>query len=155
MVEIIKTMADANAELWGKIELEETKIGRLDHKIEKLKIIKLVPGVEWLCPDAWSGDHGITHEEFTPFGVIGAVTPSTHSIPTLSGNVISMCAAGNAVVFNAHPNAARCAAMAVRAYNEAIHRDLGIENLICIIEEPTIESFKGICGNEHVPVCCA
>src|SRR5262245_18793662 len=43
VVEIIKSMTDANAVEWGRIELEETKIGRLDHKIEKLKIIKLVP----------------------------------------------------------------------------------------------------------------
>src|SRR5512133_3911535 len=66
VVEIIKTMADANAVEWGRIELEETKIGRLDHKIEKLRIIKLVPGVEWLRPDARSGDHGIMLEEYTP-----------------------------------------------------------------------------------------
>src|SRR5258705_1216832 len=33
IVEIIKTMADANAESWGKMELGETKIGRLDHKM--------------------------------------------------------------------------------------------------------------------------
>ena len=51
-------MAEANAAEWGRIELEETKIGRLDHKIEKLKIIKLVPGVEWLRPDARSIAHG-------------------------------------------------------------------------------------------------
>ena len=74
-IEIVKTMAEANAEEWGRIELEETKIGRLDHKIEKLKIIKLVPGVEWLRPMARSGDHGITLEEYTPFGVVGAITP--------------------------------------------------------------------------------
>ena len=48
IVEIVKNMAEANAETWGKLELDETKIGRLDHKIEKLKIIKLVPGVEFL-----------------------------------------------------------------------------------------------------------
>src|SRR6266850_839958 len=103
VVEIVKTLAEANAQEWGRIELEETKIGRLDHKIEKLKIIKLVPGVEWLHPDASSGDHGITLEEYTPFGVVAAITPSTHSIPTLSGNVVNIVAAGNAVVFNAHP----------------------------------------------------
>ena len=51
IVDIIKGMADANAVEWGRIELEETKIGRLDHKIEKLKIIRLVPGVEWIRPD--------------------------------------------------------------------------------------------------------
>src|SRR5438094_1420004 len=37
--QIIKVLCDKNAEQWGRLELEETKIGRLDHKIEKLKII--------------------------------------------------------------------------------------------------------------------
>lgn len=152
IVEIVKTMAEAKAEPWGKLELDETKIGRLDHKIEKLKIIKLVPGVEWLRPDARSGDHGITLEEYTPFGVVGAVTPSTHSIPTLSGNIVNICAAGNAVVFNPHPSAARCAAVAVRAYNEAIFRETGIENIATIIEKPSMESFAAMCKHEAVRI---
>lgn len=147
--EIVKTMAERNAEAWGKIEFEETKIGRLDHKIAKLGLIKLVPGVDWLRPDARSGDHGITLEEYTPFGVVGAITPSTHSIPTLSGNIVNICAAGNAVVFNAHPGAAKCAAVAVRAYNEAIYRETGIENIACIIEKPTLDSFNALCKNEN------
>jgi aldehyde dehydrogenase len=150
VVDIVKRLADANAEAWGKLELDETKIGRLDHKIEKLKIIKLVPGVEWLHPDGLSGDHGITLEEYTPFGVVGAVTPSTHSIPTLSGNIVNIVAAGNAVVFNAHPAAARCAAAAVRIYNEAIFRETGIENIACIIEQPSFDSFKSLCAHEAV-----
>lgn len=148
--EIIKTLADQNAEAWGKLELEETKIGRLDHKIEKLKIIKLVPGVDWLRPDGRSGDHGITLEEYTPFGVVGAITPSTHSVPTLSGNVVNIAAAGNAVVFNPHPSAARCATQAVRAYNEAIYRETGIENIACVIEKPSLESFAALCKHEVV-----
>ena len=152
IVEIVKAMAESNAETWGRIELEETKIGRLDHKIEKLKIIKLVPGVEWLRPDARSGDHGITLEEYTPFGVVGAVTPSTHSIPTLSGNIVNICAAGNAVVFNPHPSAARCAAVAVRAYNEAIFRETGIENIATIIEKPSMESFAAMCKHDAVRI---
>ena len=146
--EIVKAMAEKNAEQWGKIEFEETKIGRLDHKIAKLGLIKLVPGVDWLRPDARSGDHGITLEEYTPFGVVGAITPSTHSIPTLSGNIVNICSAGNSVVFNAHPSAARCAAVAVRAYNEAIYRETGIENVVCIIEKPTLDSFNALCKNE-------
>ncbi len=150
IVEVVKRLAEANAEPWGRLELDETTIGRLDHKIEKLQIIKLVPGVEWLAPYALSGDHGIMHEEYTPFGVVGAVTPSTHSVPTLSGNIVNIVAAGNAVVFNAHPAAARCAATAVRAYNEAIHRETGIENIACIIENPTLESFDALCRHELV-----
>lgn len=154
VVEIVKTLAEANAAEWGRIELEETKIGRLDHKIEKLKIMKLVPGVEWLTPYGRSGDHGITLEEYTPFGVVAAITPSTHSIPTLSGNIINIVAAGNAVVFNAHPSAARCAALAVREYNRAIERETGIRNLITIVEQPTLESFKAICSHEAVRLLC-
>jgi len=154
VVDIVKTMAEANAEAWGKIELEETKIGRLDHKIEKLKIIKLVPGVEWLNPYARSGDHGITLEEYTPFGVVAAITPSTHSIPTLSGNIVNIVAAGNGVVFNAHPSAAKCAALAVREYNKAIEREIGIQNLITIVETPTLDSFKAICNHEAVRLLC-
>jgi aldehyde dehydrogenase len=154
VVEIVKTLAEANAEEWGRIELEETKIGRLDHKIEKLKIIKLVPGVEWLTPYGRSGDHGITLEEYTPFGVVAAITPSTHSVPTLSGNIVNIVAAGNAVVFNAHPSGAKCAALAVREYNRAIEREVGIENLVTIIEQPTLDSFKAICTHEAVRLLC-
>jgi len=154
VVEIVKTLAEANAVEWGRIELEETKIGRLDHKVEKLKILKLVPGVEWLHPDGLSGDHGITLEEYTPFGVVAAITPSTHSIPTLSGNIVNMVAAGNAVVFNAHPAASKCAALAVREYNRAIERELGVQNLVTIIEQPTLDSFKAICSHEAVRLLC-
>ncbi len=154
VVEIIKTLCEANAAEWGRIELEETKIGRLDHKIEKLKGQRGIPGVEFLHPYALSGDHGITLEEYAPFGVIGAVTPSTHSIPTAACNIISMVAAGNAVVFNAHPSAAKCAVTAIRVFNEAIRRELGIENLACIIETPTLESFNALTKNEHVKVLC-
>ena len=154
VVEIVKTLAETNAIEWGRIELEETKIGRLDHKIEKLKILKLVPGVEWLHPDGRSGDHGITLEEYTPFGVVAAITPSTHSVPTLSGNIVNIVAAGNAVVFNAHPVGAKCAALAVREYNRAIERELGVQNLVTIVEQPTLESFKAICNHEAVRLLC-
>ena len=154
VIHIVKTMCEDNAKEWGRIELEESKIGRLDHKIAKLEIIKLVPGVEFIKPYALSGDNGITLEEYTPFGVVGAVTPSTHSVPTIAGNVVNIVAAGNAVVFNPHPAASRCAAMAVRAFNEAIYREIGIENLITVIEEPTLDSFKEMCAHERVRLLC-
>lgn len=154
VVELVKEICWAKAEEWGRLELEETKIGRLDHKIDKLKGQRDIPGVEFLNPYGLSGDHGITLEEFAPFGVIGAVTPSTHSIPTMACNIISMAAAGNAVVFNAHPGAARCAITAARCFNEAVHRELGIENLASIIEPPTLESFDAIARNENVRLLC-
>ncbi len=152
VVEIVKELVTAHAVEWGKFEFEETKIGRLEHKIEKLQIVKLVPGVEWIKPYGLSGDHGITMEEHTPFGVIGAILPVTHSIPTLSGNIINIVAAGNAVVFNPHPGGARSAALAVRTYNEAIHAALGIEHLVCTVLKPTLDTFTALTKHEAVNI---
>ena len=152
VIEIVKGVCAANTESWGRFELNETGIGRLDHKIAKLAIMDKVPGVEWLRPYALSGDDGITLEEYAPFGVVGAILPVTHSVPTLTGNVINMVAAGNAVVFNPHPGGAKSAAMAAREYNRAIARELGIENLICVIESPTLESFEQISKHELIAI---
>jgi aldehyde dehydrogenase len=69
-------------------------------------------------------------------------------------NIISMAAAGNAAVFNVHPGAYRCAATALRQFNQAIHRELGIENIACLVEPPTLESFQAIAKNEHVRLLC-
>ncbi len=154
IVDIVKTLCEDNARSWGKQELDETKIGRLDHKIEKLQIIKLVPGVEFLQPYALSGDHGITLEEYTPFGVVGAVTPSTHSVPTIAGNIVNIIAAGNSVVFNPHPSAARVAATAIREFNKAIFHETGIPNIATIIETPTLDTFKEMCTHELTRLLC-
>ncbi len=85
---------------------------------------------------------------------MGAVTPSTHSVPTMSGNIVNIVAAGNAVVFNAHPSAAKCAAIALRAYNEAIFRETGIENIACMVEKPTLDSFNAtsICATARLSI---
>ncbi|MEZ6148002.1 MAG: aldehyde dehydrogenase family protein [Planctomycetaceae bacterium] len=154
IVKIVKDLCEQNAEVWGKAEFEETKIGRLDHKIEKLKIIKLVPGTEYLKTDAWSGDGGITLEEYAPFGVIGAITPVTHSLPTLAGNVVNMVAAGNTMVVNPHPSGARIACEGVRAFNRAFKAAIGIDNIVTIIGKPTIESANEIFSHRGVRILC-
>lgn len=154
VIEVIKRLCADKAEEWGRLEIAETKIGRLDHKIAKLQGIPSVPGVEWLKPYGMSGDLGITMEEHSPFGVIGAITPVTHSIPTIACNVINMVAAGNTLVVNAHPGGARCAAEAVATFNRAIEAEIGIQNVVTIIEEPTIESFNAIAASPDVDLLC-
>ncbi len=139
----------------GTMEMEETKIGRLPHKIEKLKTLgERTPGVEFMRSEAFSGDHGLTVIEHAPFGVIGAITPVTHSLPTLTGNAVSMLAAGNTVVFNPHPSGKRVAAEGVRRYNQAIYRDLGVDNLMCIITEPTLETANAIFKHRNIALLC-
>ena len=70
-VEIIKRMCEQNADDWGRKEMEETKIGRLDHKIEKLKIVRQVLGVEAMRSDVRSDTTGVCLIERAPWGVIG------------------------------------------------------------------------------------
>jgi aldehyde dehydrogenase len=152
IVKLIKSMAKANAQAWGRMELDETKIGRLDHKIEKLQILELVPGVEFLRTNATSGSNGVCLEEFAPFGVIGVITPVTHSVPTLSANAINMIASGNSIVANPHPSGTNCAAHAVREYNKAIAQKYGIDHLITCVVPPTLETADQIFNHRGIPL---
>ena len=140
-VECIRRICVDSAEELGRAELDETRIGRLDHKIAKLKeTIPLIPGVEYLRTENASGDLGLTLTDYSPFGVIGAITPVTHSLPTLAANAINMLAAGNTVVFNAHPAGGKVAALGVRRFNTAIREATGLENLLTIIDPPTLKT---------------
>ena len=139
----------------GTMEMNETKIGRLEHKIEKLKTLgERTPGVEFMRSEVFSGDRGLAVIEHAPFGVIGAITPVTHSLPTITGNAVSMIAAGNTVVVNPHPAGKKVAAEGVRRFNEAIHKDLGIDNLICLIAEPTLESANQLFNHRGISLIC-
>ena len=154
-IAVIRKLCVQKAKEWGRIEFNETKIGRLDHKIEKLEICgDLVPGVEMLDRTAFSGDSGLTIIDYAPWGVIGAITPSTHSVPTLTGNAINMIAAGNSVVYNTHPAAAKCAALAIREYNQAIAAETGITDLLTTVVKPTLETFDALCKHPHVKLLC-
>jgi aldehyde dehydrogenase len=150
IVKLIKSIAKQNAREWGAMELAETKVGRLDHKIEKLQILELVPGVEYLKTLASGGSNGLCIEEFAPFGVIGVVTPVTHSVPTLSANAINMIASGNSLVANAHPSGANCAAHAVTEYNKQIAAKYGIDGLITCVMPPTLESADQLFNHRGV-----
>ncbi len=154
-IQAIRKLAIDKADEWGRLEFEETRIGRLEAKIEKLRICgDLVPGVEFLERSVFSGDFGLTVIDFAPWGVIGAVTPSTHSVPTLTGNAINMIAAGNSVVFNTHPAACNCANVAIQEFNKAIFAETGISDLLCAVRKPTLESFDGMLKNEKVRLMC-
>jgi aldehyde dehydrogenase len=101
VIKCIRRICVEQKEDLARIEFDETQIGRMDHKIEKLLIVgEKVPGMEMITTEAVSGDHGLTVTEHAPWGVLGIITPVTHSIPTLGCNAIMMIAAGNTVVCN-------------------------------------------------------
>ena len=123
--------------------VEETKLGRVDHKILKIGgAANDTPGIEDLVTRCWSGDFGLTIEEYAPYGVIAAVTPVTHPIPTLINNAIAMLAGGNTVMFNPHPASKRIFAWTLDRFNRAIETATGFRNLITTLAEPTIETTR-------------
>ncbi len=155
VIDIIRRISIEQCEELGLMEMEETQIGRIEHKIEKLRTLgEQSPGVEFLETKCFSGDYGLAVIDRAPFGVIGAITPVTHSLPTITGNAVSMVAGGNAVVFNPHPSGKRVAAEGVRRFNAAIAADVGIDNLICVIAEPTLESAEALFKHRDVALIC-
>jgi aldehyde dehydrogenase len=154
-IEHIRRISIDDAEELGRMEFAETKVGRLDHKIEKLKVLGTkVPGVEFMQSEVFSGDHGLAVIEHAPFGVIGAITPVTHSLPTIACNAINMIAAGNTVVVNPHPSGKQIAAEGVRRFNAAIQRDIGVDNLVCLVAEPTLETAGELFAHRGVKLIC-
>ncbi len=155
VINIIRRISIDDCEELGLMEMHETKIGRPEHKIDKLRTLgQQTPGVEFLDTKCFSGDHGLAVIERAPFGVIAAVTPVTHSLPTITGNAVSMLAGGNTVVVNPHPSGKRVATEGVRRFNQQIAREVGIDNLICVIAEPTLESAEALFKHREVALIC-
>lgn len=151
MIAHIRRAARENAQLLAYEAWQETGMGRYEDKTEKnLLNANKTPGTEILNATAWSGDGGLTVVEFAPYGVIGSIIPSTNPTSTIICNSIAMVAAGNAVVFNAHPGARACSNRAVQVINEAIVEAGGPPNLVCALAEPTIESAQGIMRHPDV-----
>jgi aldehyde dehydrogenase len=142
-IEAMRATARAHVDELSKLAVAETGYGRALDKLSKNRLaIDKTPGTEGLAPIAFSGDDGLTITERASYGVIGSITPTTNPTETIINNGIGMVAGGNAVVFNAHPYAAKTSAWLVHLLNEAVAAAGGPETLLCCVERPTIESAE-------------
>jgi aldehyde dehydrogenase len=143
LIAAMRQAAMEDAPVLARAAWQETGMGRYEDKTEKnLLVAARTPGTEVLQAQAWTGDRGLTLVELAPYGVIGAITPSTNPTSTIICNAIGMIAAGNSVVFNAHPGAKACSAETVRVLSRAIRSAGGPPDLITCPAEPTIESAQ-------------
>ncbi len=141
LIEAIRAAVEKNVELIARTSVEETGLGKYEDKVQKnLLAARKTPGIEDVQPRAYTGDYGFTLEERAPYGVIGAITPSTNPSETVICNGIGMIAAGNAVVFNSHPGAKKVTRLIIELLNQAIIEAGGPADLLCGIENPTIET---------------
>ena len=145
IIEAIRAVSREYAEDFSRRALAETGMGRLEDKILKHQVAAdATPGIEDLEASSWTGDNGLTVVEMAPYGVVGAITPSTHPVPTMVNNAICIAAAGNSMVFNVHPGAKDVSMYAVRLLNTAIVAAGGPNNLITAVYPPTLETANDL-----------
>jgi acyl-CoA reductase-like NAD-dependent aldehyde dehydrogenase len=141
------------AERLAEMAHAETGLGRAADKVIKNRLVTTkAPGPEDLEPQTVTGDQGMTVTEFAPFGVVAAISPVTNPTSTIINNTISIVSAGNAVVFNVHPNAKQVSAENIRLLNRAIVAAGGPSDLVAGVAEPTIESAKELMHHPDVRV---
>lgn len=141
------------AERLAAMAHEETGLGRTEDKIRKnILVATRTPGPEDLEPLIETGDAGMMLTEHAPFGLIGAITPTTNPTSTIINNTISILSGGNAVVFNVHPNARKVSAENIRLLNRAAMAAGGPPNLVTGIPEPTIESAQELMHHPGISV---
>ncbi len=150
---IVRICNDRREEL-GRMEMDETKVGRLDHKILKLTNMRFVLGVEEMKSGARSDPTGLCIIERAPWGVIGMMLPVTHSVPTMASNAINILAAGNTAVFGPHPSGQKVARYALQLWNREIEREMGVANVLTTTAEASIEAAEQIFHHPKVALLC-
>ncbi|HYE81038.1 MAG TPA: aldehyde dehydrogenase family protein [Clostridia bacterium] len=155
-IEAMRGSVRKQAELLSSMAVEETKMGRYEDKVKKnLLVAEKTPGIEDLSAEAYSGDDGLTLVELSPYGVIGAITPTTNPSETIICNAIGMIAAGNTVVFSPHPSARNTSVKTVEILNRAIVEAGGPCNLLTIVKEPTLEQVEVMMKHRKVNMLVA
>jgi aldehyde dehydrogenase len=154
IVTAIRNLCAARAPELARMELDESGLGRLDHKIAKLHNVRFVQGVEAMRTEARSDTSGLCVIERAPWGVIGMVLPATHSVPTMASNAINVISAGNTAVFSPHPAASKVAAYALKLFNREIERETGIANVLTTMREPSIKAAEELFEHPGVALLC-
>ena len=141
LITSIRNYCRAEAATMATLGVTETKMGRVDHKTAKhMLVADKTPGTEDIVAEAKTGDYGLTLTERAPFGVVGAITPSTNPSETVICNSMGMIAAGNGVVFNPHPGAIATSNYAVDLVNRAVFAAGGPEVLVASVVKPTLDT---------------
>ncbi len=139
----IRRLCREEAPIMAKLGVDETKMGKVEHKrLKHILVADKTPGTEDIVANAKTGDNGLTLVEMAPFGVVGAITPSTNPSETVICNSIGMIAAGNGVVFNPHPGAIATSNYAVDLVNRASRAAGGPEILVASMDKPTLDSAQ-------------
>jgi len=151
IIAAIREASLLNAETLAAEARSETKMGRAADKIIKNKLAaEKTPGVEDVRPGAFTGDHGMTLIEYGPFGVVGAVIPSTNPTSSVINNTISILSGGNSVIFAPHPAAKNCSLKTISILQKAVVSAGGPDALISAMKKPSLEGAEQLFDDARV-----
>lgn len=153
IIDAVRSAMLREAESLARMAQAETGLGRAADKTAKNVLVATkTPGPEDLETATVTGDQGMMVTEWAPFGVIGAITPTTNPTSTIINNAIAVLSAGNAAVFNVHPNARRVSAETIRLIDRAVVSAGGPPDLVTAVPHPTIDSAKELMHHPDVTV---
>jgi succinate-semialdehyde dehydrogenase len=143
MLYVISKAVFEQAEPLAKLAIEETRLGRLDHKIGKnqgmatniFASLKDKPSVGVIREIPEEGLIEIAH----PRGVIGSVTPTTNPTITPLGNGLMALKGRNAMIVSPHPRSKKTTKETIELMREALVSIGAPRDLLQVIEEPSIE----------------
>jgi acyl-CoA reductase-like NAD-dependent aldehyde dehydrogenase len=153
IIDAIRDAMRRDNERLAYLARQETGLGRADDKILKNRlVIERTPGPEDLEPKVVTGDQGMMVTEYAPYGVIGAITPTTNPTSTIINNTIAILSAGNTVTFNVHPSARGVSVENVKLINRAVIGAGGPADLVTCVAVPTLESAQALMRHPDVRV---
>lgn len=157
--EIVKAAARIiydNAETLARMAVDETGMGVYEHKVAKNR--NKSKGV-WMNLQGKKSMGVLDIEETTgmikiakPVGVVAAITPTTNPIVTPMANIVFALKTKNAMIVAPHPNAKNCSVRTVKLIQEAIAKYGVPEDLVQIIEEPSIQKTQELMSMVDVVV---
>ncbi len=156
VISAVRKAGIEHAQRFAQLTIEETRLGRYEHKVQKnINAAKLSPGTEDLPRAVQAGDYGITLTQRGPYGLIASITPTTHPTPFVINHAIIMLAGGNTVFFCPHPRAQECTREAIRTLNRAIIAAGGPKNCLVAVNQATLDVVNQVITHPLVAMVTA
>lgn len=147
--EMLKAMSDIiieHKESLAIMAVEETGLGRVDHKIGKnfnmaTNIYAHLKGKKSVGVIRELKEQGLV-EIAQPVGVIGSVTPTTNPVITPMGNSLMALKGRNAIIVSPHPRSLKTSTKTINLLRQALKGVNAPQDLVQIIDTPSVENSQ-------------
>ena len=156
MCRVINKAVHENAQELAELAVEETNMGNVESKFVKNTTMgsgvwltmKNKKSVGIIGEDKEKGLVTVAH----PKGVIASVAPTTNPTITPLGNAMLAIKGRNTIIVSPHPRSKNTTAKTIEYMNKALKEINAPDNIIQIIEDPSIEATQQLMASADVVV---